>query len=216
MLLVLGWGCGRGAVRVRFEATERAPVAFAEVERIAVAWFDADESEERVAKDVTDLVRRTLETREGPQSYRVTVFRPGDWAEVIESSPREWFEEEHAPFWHRFLDVTDAELLVFGAISFESRTYQGFVRETVEDPYTGRPYRRTVQRQLTSFDYSLRLGLADLLHAELVFERKYERTVTVEGTPGPGDFFALLEPHVQEFLDTITGRSRDEERFLLR
>jgi len=202
-------------VKIAFEAIERSPIALAGAEHIAIAQFIGGDDFFSAGKEMTDLLRRTLETKDRGADFTVVTIAADRWQQRISGKPRNWIEQEQTPNWTSFLSLTDAEILIVGDIDFKSHTYLGLVTETFEDPYSGMPYRRTVRRELTSYDYLIHLGVVDLAHLQLVHQVEIKKSATLEGARDPADFFTIVEPHLQEFVDAISGRRRVERRFLI-
>jgi len=184
-------------------------------EQFTVVEFEQleDDQDFNSGKELTVLVRRLLETEK--RVAAVEVLNAKQLETEAGGKPSEWLAEGGSMPWSALNQVSKSRFVIFGTVIFHGDSYIGFVNETVEDPNTGRPVRRTVRRQLTTYKYKITICLADLVNQEVPLKESYDRVETLETKLSIHDFYSILEPKLAEFISQIAGKKRIEKRRLL-
>ncbi len=206
-------GCAN-RVRIRYEAAEKSPVDREKIESITIVPFYGESEFIDAGEEMTNLVRRIVEADD--QFDEVEVADMEEIKKVIEKPQMEWPETHDTDFWEKFQSLIKGDLIVTGYIKYDGYTFQGFVTETVEDPYYHHPRQITVQREMSDYDYDLRMILVDLKSDNIVLDRAEKQDVNLEGRMELYHFFEIFEPKAEEFVSLITGKKREETRYLLK
>ncbi|MBN2053996.1 hypothetical protein JW905_03690 [bacterium] len=215
ILLGLLAGCAGTKVGFIVERPGKVPVELVDgITLIPFQQVDTKESEIEAGRELTNLMRRILEAER--RLHEVKVVKLTELETPVASAPADWVEAPETAPWKVFQQELKAPLVLFGTVRFDAYDYTGFVTETVEDPYTGRPVRRTVKKELANYTYKVTIVLGEVDTRKVVYEKVYDNRKTVEGKLNIYDFFEILEPELRSFVDKLFGEKRIEKRKLLR
>lgn len=117
--------------------------------------------------------------------------------------------------WVKTYAETGADLLLAGAILYDTKDRSGFDSEWQENRYGYRvPVK--VYRNKLSFDLELGLILVDLTTGSMLFENTFVDRGQVEGQADEVSvFYDLIEEQIEKFLDEILGKQIQSKRYLL-
>jgi hypothetical protein len=240
LLLVVAPSCAR--VKVGFTVAGEAPIKLEESDAVAIMQIQevkqssqngkskekesatAEETEKEKQKEkfrpiegpkeLTDLTRRVLE--EVGQFKTVKLIPLIDGGKTPADQPSQWIDSPDAIPWPDLEAKAELPLVIYGTLFLDAQDYLGYVTETVDDPYTGRPVRRTVQKQMATYKYEVNLALADIKTKKVAIAKKFDGTKTFEDKVNIYDFYKIFEPIVREFASLISGEKHHEKRSLLR
>lgn len=123
---------------------------------------------------------------------------------------------KNASFWRSIAERSGADLVVSGAVKFESFDRSGYVQEDYVSPVTGERKRRTRFAEREGFTLELNLYFFRGSSGELIYEDSFSEDSIQEGASADHltvffDLTARLEP---EIVGIVSPRQREEQRYL--
>ena len=198
-----------GPVEVQIKLPSPQKIDTAGMSRLLVGGFRSNDNPEvDVDKEVNRLLRDLLKKN--------TRF------EVVDNEslplPEQSMEEaiRNAAYWKRLGTRFNADLIVGGAVDFNSRDQSGFVQEDVTSELTGQRVRRSRWAERESFKMEMGLFFFRGSSGELLYEDHFTEEAAFEGKSNDdlSVLHQLLQRVSESVLSILTPRTRVETRYL--
>jgi hypothetical protein len=121
-------------------------------------------------------------------------------------------------FWKHLGREHDADLIVSGVVSYNSRETSGFQDVDVVSPVTGQKVRETRFVEQEQFTYTMEVFFIDGATGELKFRDRLQRGASYPGTSNDAlsAFYGLVESITKDVLAVVSPRVREDVRLVYR
>lgn len=211
VLAALLAGCAAGR-RVDFEIRGVSPLETGRRQSLAIVPFQLAGDEFDPGAEATRALTTLLEEKKLFEQMRLIepAELPADLAEALPG-----MIAGRAPERIQAL-AGGADYVLLGRLEFTTRSHLGFIEEEYESRYSALPVKRTVRKRVTDIELKIELAAADGRTGGLVLHREKEQdSQLVAAHASIYDFFALVQPVIEKFVDSLAGETVIQKRRLL-